>query len=137
MNLHMVDRATHARMSAEMAREHARDMTLAQRVGYLRAVRRLQPDTFTALRNMRQRTVHFVGFRGEEFHSAVRAFGPPDFVHVHWDARAVQEVAPGDRVVFTNAAMAHGFIPWTFDDSNQPGDPAAQERLELAKEAAR
>jgi hypothetical protein len=136
MTLALIDRATHARMSAEMVREHARDMTLAQRVGYLRALRRLQPDTFTALRNMRQRTIHFVGFRGEEFHSAVRAFGQPDFVHVHWDARAMQEVVPGDRVVFANA-KAMRIVPWAFDDSNQPGDPAAQERLELTKEAAR
>src|SRR5271166_92342 len=44
--------------------------------------------------------VHFVGFTGEEWHSAVAAFGPPDFIHRVWDERARQEVAPADTVVF-------------------------------------
>jgi hypothetical protein len=115
-------------MSAEMVREHARGMTLAQRVGYLRAVRRLQPDTFAALRNMRQRTVHFVGFRGEEFYSAVRAFGPPDFVHVSWDRRAVADFAPRDTVVFPKHLSACSL--YAHDDSNERDDPAARERVE-------
>jgi hypothetical protein len=71
--------------------------------------------------------VHFVGFRGDEFHAAVRAFGQPDFVHRVWDTRAAAEVAPHDRVVF---ARFHDCppTPWCFDDSNQADDPAAQER---------
>jgi hypothetical protein len=72
--------------------------------------------------------VHFVGFRGEEYHSAVAVFGPPDFVHRIWDVRATQEVVPFDRVVF---ARYHdrGPSPYNHDDSNQPDDPAARERL--------
>jgi hypothetical protein len=71
--------------------------------------------------------VHFVGFRGDEYHSAVRAFGPPDFVHRVWDVRAAAEVAPHDTVVF---ARYHGLPPtqYSHDDSNQPDDPAAAER---------
>jgi hypothetical protein len=71
--------------------------------------------------------VHFVGFRGEEYRSAVRAFGLPDFVHRVWDNRAVQDVAACDTVVF---AKYHDRppSPYSFDDSNQPDDPAALER---------
>ena len=71
--------------------------------------------------------VHFVGFRGEEFHSARRVFGQPDFVHRIWDIRATQDIAPGDIVVF---ARYHDQTPSprSFDDSNQAGDPVAAER---------
>lgn len=49
--------------------------------------------------------VHFVGFRGEEYHSAVRVFGKPDFVHYHYDVRAAYggEFAEGDVFVFARA----------------------------------
>jgi len=73
--------------------------------------------------------VHFVGFRGDEYNSAVKVFGPPDFVHFHLDRRALADFAPGDTVVFGPAAKPDRVIPFPFDDSNQtPGDPAAQER---------
>jgi hypothetical protein len=72
--------------------------------------------------------VHFVGFRGEEYHSAVRVFGAPDFVHRTYDRRVTTEVAAGDVVVF---AKYHnrGIAPYSFDDINQSDDPAAGERL--------
>lgn len=44
--------------------------------------------------------VHFVGFRGDEYYRAMRVFGLPDFVHFHWDARAVADVTEEDTVVF-------------------------------------
>lgn len=44
--------------------------------------------------------VHFVGFSGDEYLSAVRAFGEPDFIHRGWDLRARREIADGDLVVF-------------------------------------
>jgi hypothetical protein len=74
------------------------------------------------------RAVHFVGFRGEEYHSAVRAFGLPDFIHRVWDMRAQVEIADGDVVVF---AKYHDQPPsrYSFDDSNAADDPAAAERL--------
>lgn len=50
-----------------------------------------------------QNAVHFVGFRGDEFTSAVRVFGKPDFFHRFWDVRAQQEVQEGDTVVFARA----------------------------------
>jgi len=46
------------------------------------------------------RCVHFVGFRGDEYHSAVKAFGPPHFIHRGWDLRAQREIAEGDLIVF-------------------------------------
>ena len=53
------------------------------------------------LRRMsKHHAIHFVGFRGEEFWSAVRVWGRPDFVHPGWDPRAAREIAEGDIVVF-------------------------------------
>lgn len=53
---------------------------------------------------MVERAVHFVGFRGEEYFSAARLFGPPDFFHYYLDNRAIAEFMPGDIVVFANGA---------------------------------
>lgn len=44
--------------------------------------------------------VHFVGFRGEEYWSAVAVWGRPSFIHMGWDIRAAREIAAGDVVVF-------------------------------------
>ncbi len=72
--------------------------------------------------------LHFIGFRGEEYWSAVRVFGSPDFVHRGWDNRAQREIAKGwDRVVF---AKYHDQPPsqYSYDDSAEPNDPATLER---------
>lgn len=63
-----------------------------------------------------ERCVHFVGFSGEEYWSAVKAFGPPHFIHRGWDLRARREIADGDLVVF--AKGSHDQEPRTksFDD---------------------
>lgn len=44
--------------------------------------------------------LHFVGFRDDRYWSAVRVWGPPDFIHPTWDFYAANDVAPGDVVVF-------------------------------------
>lgn len=44
--------------------------------------------------------VHFVWFRGDEYWSAVKVWGPPDFIHIGWDTRARREICEGDTVVF-------------------------------------
>ena len=44
--------------------------------------------------------LHFVGFRGDEWWSAVKIFGKPDFIHPKWDSRARREIAEGDVLVF-------------------------------------
>lgn len=72
--------------------------------------------------------VHFVGFRGEEYHSAVKVFGLPDFYHRGWDRRAQRDIAPGDTVVFGPKADPAYVSPYNYDDSNEDDDPAALER---------
>ncbi|MBY8918809.1 hypothetical protein KVG22_19565 [Nitratireductor sp. R6] len=59
---------------------------------------------------------HFVGFRGEEYHSAVKAFGPPDFIHRGWDNRAQREIADGDLVVFAKGTAHQEPRARSFDD---------------------
>ena len=51
----------------------------------------------------RGRLVHFFGFRGVEYISAVRVWGKPDFVHPVHDRRAYVEYDPvNDIGVFAN-----------------------------------
>lgn len=60
---------------------------------------------------------HFVGFKGDEYHRAIKVFGEPDFVHRHWDGRAASMVVPGDRVILANGAEAVVVSKFSFDDS--------------------
>lgn len=50
--------------------------------------------------------IHFVGFRGDEYASAVRVWGKPGFIHMGNDTRMRREMAPGDTVVFANGCEA-------------------------------
>jgi hypothetical protein len=43
--------------------------------------------------------LHFVGFKGDEYWSALRVWGEPDFYHPQWDCRARLEAASQDVVV--------------------------------------
>lgn len=49
--------------------------------------------------------VHFVGFRGMEYVSAVRVWGQPHYVHLWLDRRAMRDIYPGDTVVFAQHAV--------------------------------
>lgn len=60
---------------------------------------------------------HFVGFKDDRYHAAVRAFGRPDFVHRFWDYRAVSEIAPDDRVIFAEGDEHQPVKVHAFDDS--------------------
>ena len=63
---------------------------------------------------------HFVGFCGEEYHSAVKVFGKPAFIHRIWDVRAAQEAQPEDVVVFARIKDWNSRetpTKFTFDDS--------------------
>lgn len=62
--------------------------------------------------------VHFVGFKDDRVHNAVRVFGKPDFWHRRWDRRAVDEVAEGDTVVFATGDEHSPVDPFAFDDSS-------------------
>ena len=51
----------------------------------------------------RGKVVHFFGFRGVEYISAVRVWGVPDFVHPVHDRRAYVEYDPANDIgVFAN-----------------------------------
>lgn len=61
--------------------------------------------------------LHFVGFRGGEYRSAVRVFGRPDFFHRYWDHRAVGDIVPGDTVVFARGTERDTPNVYAFNDS--------------------
>lgn len=63
--------------------------------------------------------VHFVGFKGDEYTSAVRVFGKPDFFHRKNDIRLVfgGELAPHDIVVYANGSE-NAVLLSAVDDSN-------------------
>lgn len=63
-----------------------------------------------------ERAVHFVGFRGDEYHRARRVFGTPDFIHIGWDCRARREIADGDTIVFARGPHDQEPAARNFDD---------------------
>jgi hypothetical protein len=60
--------------------------------------------------------LHFVGFRGDEFTRAKAVFGPPQFIHRHFDPRMAAEVVEGDMIVFANGAENRP-TEYSFNDS--------------------
>ena len=60
--------------------------------------------------------VHFVGFRGEEYWSAVRIWGPPHFIHIVWDRRAQRDIAPSDIVIFAKGEFDQEVCPYNHSD---------------------
>lgn len=61
--------------------------------------------------------VHFVGFRGSEYASAVAVWGLPDFVHRGWDKRARREIDfEADTIVFARGAHDQPMRSRSFDD---------------------
>ena len=68
---------------------------------------------------MIKRAVHFVGFRGDEFNSAVKIWGKPDFFHRDWDVRVKHggEFHPDDIVIFAKKSEHDQPNPQAFNDS--------------------
>ena len=65
------------------------------------------------------KATHFVRFddnHGQQFWNAVRAFGPPHFLHRNWDQRARREIADGDTVVFAKGDENQPVSPFNGDD---------------------
>lgn len=62
--------------------------------------------------------LHFVGFRGDEYTTAVKLFGLPDFYHYCYDVRAASEFMDGDTVVFANGSEKRCF-PIAYNDSDK------------------
>lgn len=63
---------------------------------------------------------HFVGFRGEEYWSAVRVWGLPDFYHRGYDLRMRRDVAINDTVVFANGCEERGSQWHSYPDIVEP-----------------
>jgi len=68
-------------------------------------------------RKKRKGMVHFVRFKDDRYLNAVKTFGRPDFIHPHWDQRAVAEVMPGDMVVFAEGDERQSVTSFSYDDS--------------------
>lgn len=60
---------------------------------------------------MTKPAVHFIGFRGEEYWSAVKVWGEPGFIHRGWDRRAQRDIHPDDLVIFANGRSEHDPFP--------------------------
>jgi hypothetical protein len=58
---------------------------------------------------MTRPAVHFIGFRGEEYWSAVKVWGPPGFIHMGWDRRALRDIHPDDTVIFAKGTEKDPF----------------------------
>ena len=61
-------------------------------------------------------TMHFVGFKGDEYNRAIAVFGLPDFVHWFYDDRAKAEIMATDTAVFANGEEDKVRL-FTYDDS--------------------
>lgn len=62
--------------------------------------------------------VHFINFKDSgRFHNAVKAFGPPDFIHRFWDIRAKAEVMPEDVAIFAVGNYSDKPKFYAYDDS--------------------
>lgn len=66
------------------------------------------------------RCVHFIGFRGEEYWSAVRVFGRPHFIHRWWDRRARRDIGEDDLVVFATGDEAQPVSAYNAPDIDEP-----------------
>lgn len=62
------------------------------------------------------RCVHFIGFRGDEYLSAVRAFGPPHMIHMGWDRRAQRDIGKDDLVVFAKGDEKQPLAKYNYPD---------------------
>ena len=60
--------------------------------------------------------IHFVGFRGEEWWSAIRVWGRPDYIHIGWDQRAQREIVAGDTVIFAGGDWDQPVSQFNFPD---------------------
>ncbi len=65
--------------------------------------------------------VHFVGFRGEEYLSAVRVWGKPGFIHMGWDRRSRRDIDPEkDTIVFAKGSHDQAYSARNFNDIIEP-----------------
>ena len=60
------------------------------------------------------RTVHYVGFRGDEYVRAHKIFGGPVYIHRDYDDRVFSEVGDDDVVIF---GPKYKKLPYVWDAS--------------------
>lgn len=60
--------------------------------------------------------IHFIGMRGEEYHSAVKIWGLPDFYHLHHDKRIYGDVNENDILVHGPKSCPDFIQPFTDQD---------------------
>ncbi|QTG12411.1 hypothetical protein G6M86_03750 [Agrobacterium tumefaciens] len=59
---------------------------------------------------------HFIGFRGEEYWSAVKVWGQPHYIHRGWDKRAQREIVDVDLVIFAKGTDRDEPRDFNYDD---------------------
>ncbi len=64
--------------------------------------------------------VHFVGFRDDAYHRALKVWRP-DFIHPAWDQRARREIADGDTIVFASGDEHQPVAAFNAPDFVEPG----------------
>jgi hypothetical protein len=65
---------------------------------------------------MRPSALHFIGFRSNEYRSALRVFGPPDVAHIGCNTWARQEALPGDAAVLARGTFDGAPSQFSFPD---------------------
>lgn len=79
-------------------------------------------DRLTALPPIKP-ALHFVGFRGDEYRSAVRVWGSPNFIHLMWDRWAQQDMHSSDTVIFAKGTDADPIARLNYPLSRRSGPP--------------
>lgn len=64
-------------------------------------------------------TVHYIGFRGDEFVRARRLWGGPVMIHRRWDRRAQRDIGPDDLVIFAEGDETQPLARWNGDDLDE------------------
>lgn len=71
---------------------------------------------------------HFIGFRGNEYWSAVRIWGRPHFIHRWMDPRAFREIDWHNDIVIFAGTETEDVRPHNAPDVTGPGyDPIKEE----------
>ena len=65
------------------------------------------------------RVIHFIGFTGEEYWSAVKVWGSPHFIRRGWDKRALRDIGEEDLVIFAHRAGLEPPRTKTFNDIDE------------------
>jgi hypothetical protein len=66
--------------------------------------------------------LHFVGFKGDEYTTAVRIWGQPDFIHPKWDRRAQIDIVFDDIAIFAQGDINQPISKYNAQDL-VPQDP--------------